>query len=138
MTGDSDEEAEQDAVGQDRDVIAGRDRALERIVSTDLASTALRQASAVSLILAAAGVVVWGVITYLQWHQFHQQGLSASQQALGALEPFSILLFAALLGLVGFGCRLTENWIGLRLQTVYLDESGSADDSTQDQDPNPQ
>jgi hypothetical protein len=118
-------EGSQPAVSEDADVALERDRTLEGIVSTDFAITALRQASVVSLGLAAAGVVVWAVITYLDWHQFHQQGASASEQALGALEPFSVLLFAALLGLVGFGCRLAASWVGLRLRTVYLEENDS-------------
>jgi hypothetical protein len=130
VIGDHDGEAGDQATGEKADVAEGRDRTLEGIVATDFASTALRQASVASLVVAAAGVVVWGVTTYLQWHQFHQQGFSASQQALGALEPFSILLFAAVLGLVGFGCRLASNWIGLRLRSEYLEAAGSDEDES--------
>lgn len=96
-------------------------------MSTDFAIKALRGASQWALGIAAAGVVVWVVITYLQWHQAHQNGGSNSQQALLALEPFSYLILAALLGLVGFGCRVGANWMALRLRSVYLDTSPTKD-----------
>jgi hypothetical protein len=98
------------------------DRTLEQIVSTDFASTVLRRAALVAQVLATAGIVAWGFITYLQWHEYHSQGASASQQALAALEPVSILLFAAFLGLIGVGCQLVSNWVSLRLTTEYPDE----------------
>jgi hypothetical protein len=100
-----------------------RDRRLERVVSVDFASTALIRFSVAAQVLAAAGVLVWGVVTFLQWHQIHTQGGSGTEQALGALEPFSILLFAAILGMIGFGCRLAGDWIGLRVTSDYLSET---------------
>ena len=108
--------------GDDAQVPLGRDRTMEGIVSADFAITALRRASVASLLIAAAGVVAWGATTYLQWHQINHDGGSASEQALGALGVYSVLVLAGLLGLVGFGCRLAAEWFGLRLRTLYLEE----------------
>ena len=99
-----------------------RNRALERIVSVDFAVTSMRGVAMAAQVLALVGVAVWGVITYLQWHQFHVQHAPTSEQALGALQPFSFLLFAAVLGTLGVGCQLAANWINLRLTSEYLSE----------------
>ena len=91
----------------------------------------MRGVAIAAQVLALVGVAVWGVVTYLQWHQFHVQHLSTSEQALGALQPFSILLFAAVLGTIGVGCKLAANWINLRLTSEYLsDEEGEGDEGT--------
>jgi len=47
---------------------------------------------------------------------------------LGALQPFGILLFSAILGILGTGCRLAGNWISIRLSSDYLEDTGDDDD----------
>lgn len=39
------------------------------------------------------------------------KGASATEQAIGTMGPFSVLLFAALLGLAGACCRMLASWV---------------------------
>ncbi len=105
-----------------------QNRTLQRVVSADFATNATLRAATLAQIIAAAGVIVWGVVTYLEWHQLHKQGVPRADQVLGALQPFGILLFSAILGIVGTGCRLAGNWISIRLSIDYLEDTGDDDD----------